>query len=244
VYLVLHDLGPAGNIIPIHPKLKKIMCLSEWHVSHFLESFPQFKDITVPFHYGIDGIQAGKKVPNSFIYSSFPNRGLKPLLEMWPYITRKYTDATLHIYSDVDGEWVNRNFPDEMKAIRLLLNQKGVVYHGWVSKKELAKAWETASVWLYPCTFRETFCLTALEAAKSKTLVLTNNLAALENTVGDRGLIVKGDPTTMEWQRAALQTLFETTDKEKEELIERNYEWACTHGWDARAAEFAQLYLT
>jgi tetratricopeptide (TPR) repeat protein len=244
VYLVLHDLGPSGNIIPVHPKLKKIFCLSEWHVSHFLESFPQFTNITVPFHYGIDGIQAGKKVPNSFIYSSFPNRGLKQLLEMWPYVIKKYTDATLHIYSDVEGEWVNRHFPDEMNAIRLLLNQKGVVYHGWVSKKELAKAWETASVWLYPCTFRETFCLTALEAAKSKTLVVTNNLAALENTVGDRGLVVKGDPTTMEWQTAALRSLFELSEKEKERLIERNYAWACTRGWDARAAEFAGLYLT
>lgn len=243
IYLVLHDLGPTGNIIPIHPKLKKVFCLSEWHVSHFLETFPHFKNITVPFHYGINDLLIGKKVPHSFIYSSFPNRGLRPLLEIWPQITKKWSDAVLHIYSDVDGAWVNQHFPEEMNVIRVLLNQKGVVYHGWVSKPELAKAWETASVWLYPCTFRETFCLTALEAAKSKTLVVTNNLAALENTVADRGIVVKGDANTKEWQSVALQALFEVSDKEKKQLVEKNYEWACTHGWDARAREFSEMYL-
>jgi glycosyltransferase involved in cell wall biosynthesis len=143
----------------------------------------------------------------------------------------------------VDGAWVNQHFPEEMNVIRVLLNQKGVVYHGWVSKPELSRAWETASVWLYPCTFRETFCLTALEAAKSKTLVVTNNLAALENTVADRGIVVKGDVNTKEWQSAALRALFETSDKEKKQLVEKNYEWACTHGWDARAREFSEMYL-
>ncbi len=37
----------------------------------------------------------------------------------------------------------------------------------------LEDAWKTADIWFYPCTFMETFCLTALEAAKSKTFVIT-----------------------------------------------------------------------
>jgi hypothetical protein len=54
----------------------------------------------------------------------------------------------------------------------------------------------------------ETFCLTALEAASSKTFAITNDLAALQNTVGNRGAIINGDPTTQTWQDLALQKLF------------------------------------
>ena len=54
VYLVVHDLTPTGVIIPIDKKLKKIFCLTEWHVEYFTEIYPSLKNITVPFYYGID----------------------------------------------------------------------------------------------------------------------------------------------------------------------------------------------
>ena len=128
LYMVLHDLTPSGVVLPLHPKFKKVFCLSEWHVSHFLSIFPQFNGITVPFYYCIDvnkfasvskgelgGLSSGNirfdimepKVKNKFIYSSFPNRGLLQLLQMWPSIIARYPDASLHIYADVDGKWVN-----------------------------------------------------------------------------------------------------------------------------------------
>ena len=54
IYLVLHDLGPTGVIIPLHPKIKKILCLTDWHVDYFLGSFYHFKERTESFSYGID----------------------------------------------------------------------------------------------------------------------------------------------------------------------------------------------
>ena len=54
IYLILHHLQLSGNVIPIHNKIKNVFCLTEWHKSHFLETFPQFKDITFSLHYGID----------------------------------------------------------------------------------------------------------------------------------------------------------------------------------------------
>jgi tetratricopeptide (TPR) repeat protein len=248
VHMVLHDLGPTGNIIPIHKKLKTIFCLTEWHVSYFLDSFPQFKYITKPFYYGIDPkfLQVKEKIANKFIYSSFPNRGLLPLLKMWSRIKERYSDATLHIYSDVNGKWANENYPTVLQEIRDILETKpdGVFYHGWVSKKELADSWSTASIWMYPCTFMETFCLTALECASSKTLVVCNDLAALQNTVRDRGLVIPGDVNTSEWQEEALRALFETSEEEKRRLIEKNYEWAQTMSWKQQAERFIKQYLS
>jgi len=257
VYFVIHDLTPSGVVIPINKKLKNIFCLTEWHVEYFTAIFPSLKDITFPFYYGIDvtnfilSKEKSTKKPHSFIYSSFPNRGLLELLQMWPRIYEHQSNASLHIYSDVDNKWSNDVEPGKMNQIRELLQKYGggmnVYYHGWVDKKTLAKAWVSADIWFYPCTFMETFCLTALEAAATKTLAVTNNLAALQNSVGNRGVIIKGDATTKEWQDRALVKLFKVMDdaneKYKNTLIDANYKWAMDMSWESRATALLDTYV-
>jgi len=263
VYFVVHDLTPSGIVIPIDNKLKKIFCLTEWHVDYFTQFFPSLKHITVPFYYGIDfqNFKTDCKNDNiyfkqqyKFIYSSFPNRGLLQLLQMWPKIYQFQSLASLHIYCDVDGKWVNEVQPEMMIQIRQLMidynvkeNGMNIYYYGWVSKKVLSEAWTTSDIWFYPCTFMETFCLTALEAAITKTLVITNNLAALENTVGDRGVIIKGDATTEEWQQETLLKIKIYLDPEnkylKNELIKRNFEWASELSWESQAKKLLDEYI-
>jgi hypothetical protein len=91
----------------------------------------------------------------------------------------------------------------------------------------------------------ETFCLTALEAAKTKTLVITNHLAALQNTVGDRGIIIEGDPTTSKWQNKALEIIKDviTTNKDYNEYIHRNYEWASNLTWKNQANNLLNNFI-
>ena len=265
VYFVIHDLTPSGIVIPIDKKLKQIFCLTEWHVECFTSIFPQLKPITTHFYYGcafnnknrlenIEESKIVKKIPYSFIYSSFPNRGLLQLLQMWPKIYEFQPKATLHIFADVNNKWSNDVEPEKMQAIRTLLedyskreNGLGVHYHGWVKKNVLKDAWETADIWFYPCTFMETFCLTALEAASTKTFVITNDLAALQNTVGDRGCTIKGDPTTNEWQEEALKKIYFCLDPAnidlKNMLINRNYEWASLLTWEKQAKKLLDNYI-
>ena len=259
VYLVVHDLTPSSIVIPIDKKLKKIFCLTEWHVEYFTQIYPSLKNITVPFYHGIDFNKFKNenimlKEQYKFIYSSFPNRGLLQLLEMWPKIYEFQPLASLHIYCDVDGKWVNQVQGEMMNKIRKLMSEYGIqqnnmniYYHGWVNKQTLAKAWLTADIWFYPCTFMETFCLTALEAALTKTLVITNNLAALQNTVGNRGVVIKGDSNNIEWQENALIKIKKYLDPEnihlKNELIERNFEWASKLSWASQSKKLLDEHI-
>lgn len=258
VYFVAHDLTPSGVVIPKDLKLKRIFCLTEWHVSYLTSIFPDLAAITVPFYYGIDNkfkiSNSVDKIKNKFIYSSFPNRGLLQLLQMWPTIYGRHPTSTLHIYADVNHKWSNDVEPDKMNEIKKLLiaydyanNGYGINYHGWVDKRILAESWLSADIWFYPCTFMETFCLTALEAASSKTLCVTNDLAALQNTVGNRGVIVPGDASTAEWQQAALGVLFhimdDTNRHQKEELIRINHEWSQTLSWESQANRMLQEHI-
>ena len=197
-----------------------------------------------------------EKKPHSFIYSSFPNRGLLELLQMWPQIVEKYSDASLHIYADVNGKWVNSVEKEKMIQIRALLDEyqnqdknqnknKNIHYHGWVNKSVLSEAWKSAEYWFYPCTFAETFCLTAVEAALSKTLAVTNGLAALQNTVGSRGICIEGDTSTKEWQEKALIELFSIMENrvKREELIHTNYTWASTLSWEYQTNKLLNEYI-
>jgi hypothetical protein len=253
IYFIMHDLGPSINIIIDNYKLKRIFCLTEWHVEYFLAMYPIFKGKTSAFSYGInETFIVNKDVikrPLSFIYSSFPNRGLLPLLKMWKRIIDKYPLATLNIYCDLDQKWVNNVCPDTIKEIKELLNDAttttNVINHGWVDKSILASAWKESEYWLYPCTFLETFCLTALESASSRTLAITAKLGALINTVDDRGLMIEGDPNTIEWQNNCLSQLFEIIENpdKKKELLDKNWLNSKEQTWGKRAKDLLMNYL-
>ena len=257
VYLVVHDLSPSGTVIPKDNKLKNIFCLTEWHSNYLKNIFPTLQDIIKPFNYGIDNRfknKVNQKIKNKFIYSSFPNRGLLQLLQMWPKIFEKEPSSSLYIYADVNNKWSNDVEPAKMNEIRILLdkykvnkNGLGIHYCGWVKKNELADAWLTSEFWFYPCTFMETFCLTALEAASSKTLAITNHLAALQDTVGNRGVIINGDATTQEWQDQALKQIFyymdEKNKNQKEKFININYEWSLNLTWEKQANKLIKDYI-
>ncbi len=255
IYMVLHDLGPTGQIIPLKPNFKKILCLTDWHTEYFSQNFPNLRPITESFGYGVDfkyfqNDQIQKK-KNTFIFSSFANRGLLQVLEMWDSIKQilKTPQPKLKIFCNLDHHWVKKHHGEVLNKIKTLLNEKKddptIEVKGWVSKKELGDTWLETEYWLYPCTFQETFCLTALEAAITKTVVISNDLAALQNTVGDRGLVIPGDASTPEWQNLALEGIqyLENNPQIKQHLINKNYNWAIQNSWEQRAIEFIKKYI-
>ena len=254
VYLILHDLIPDGEIMIDNSRLHNVFCLSDYHSNLIKKMFPSLENKIATFGYGIDfesfnNIQGIQKIKNKFIYSSFPNRGLLKLLQLWPRIIERYPDATLHIHSDVNGSWVNNVVPHIIKEIKSLLEiSKNIVYHGWTSKKILYENWLSSDIWFYPTNFIETFCLTAVEAAVSKTLVVTTNVGALINTVGNNGILIDGyrvGDDENEWDNNALQTLFKIMDEPqlKEKYINLNYNWYKNITWRSRTYELLEKYL-
>jgi len=249
-YCILHDLLREYEIIvPTNPqKLKGILCISEWHKNYFIEKLPSFKNITRSISYGIDleSFPTESKQKYSFIYSSFPTRGLYWLLKMFPKIVEKYPDAKLNVFCNTKHHFaqeVNKQMMDEIDI--MLDEQKGyVTNHGWVAKNVLREFWVKSHIWLYPCIFRETCCLTAYEAAASKTLAITNNLAALEESVGDRGICIPGNPETPDWRDKTLNEVFKVLESDYENLIDKNYEWIKNKQYEIVTRDFIGKYIS
>ena len=248
IYFVLHDLKASGNIIPLDVRLKKIFCLSEWHKNYFLNEFPSMKDRIDIFPNGINLNSFSNKIikiKNSFIYSSFPNRGLLQLLRMFPEIRRRVPNSTLNIFCDLNNGYVLSVAKKEIEEIIVLLSQQKdyVTNHGFQSKNELYEHMLRSEIWLYPCTFKETFCVTALEMAAAGVLAITTDLAALKETVGDRGIMISGDPNSKEWVDTVIGRLVEISNDTKLGLVKKNREWAALHNWTTLTHRFVKSYI-
>ena len=249
IYLVLHDLLRDNEIIHISDNLKNILCLTEWHKQHVLQHFPSLEKRISVMSYAVDTFKfPEKKVkPFSFIFPSFPNRGLLQLLRIFPEILKKYPQATLNVFCDTKMDWLQKNFKEDMDLIELHLNQPNVTNHGWVSESVLQKYWSESHVLFYPCVFKETYCRVVLEAAASKTLVVTNDLAALNETVSNRGIIIPGDANSDEWKKKALSALFEVLDNPFicHAYVQKNYQWALIDkNYKKVINDFSNLYIT
>ena len=246
VHFIMHDVRPSGNIIPVNAKLRNIFCLSEWHKSLFLSQFPQFSAITHALNYGVHACEGpgpdSTAAPASFIYSSFANRGLSTVLEIWPQIRKKYSNATLSVFCDLENQWALTNHGPEIAVVKKLLADlvcEGVHNYGWVSKPCLREHWARAMVWLYPCRFEETFCHTALEAAASKTLAITNGLAALDETAA-RERTVRIEGGIMDCLEKGLDPSGNLSAVGKQ-LVDANYRWASEKTWENQTKMFKNL---
>ena len=246
-YFVLHDTAHQGEIIPVSNYLKNVMCISRWHVGQFCGFFPQLADRCVNISYGLDISQFPQEIekePYTFIYPSFPNRGLLVLLRLFPKIVAKFPEARLHTFCNTKNVWVQTEYKADMDEVeRLYEQQKDYVFnHGWVNRKVLNEYWARSSIWFYPCTFKETCCLTSYEAAASKTLVISNHLAALAESIGDRGIII--DETNEENMLTAVFDALENPEKYNY-LVERNYAWVRDErNFNTVVSDFESKYIT
>lgn len=259
VYLVLHDLVIPSELIPTN--IKKILCISDWHKNHVLEYYPQFTGKVDVISYGIniEEFPVKKIQPGSFIYSSFPNRGLVHLLEMFPKITEKFPWVKLDIFCDLNHPFAwKHNREDMEKIIKMVGEQKNVYNHGWVNGEKLREYWGSSHIWFYPCSFLETCCLTAYEAGASQTVVITDDLAGLKESVGNRGIVIpvvqeqvselvsKNIPYTEEWREKALEKVYGVLSGQIDtaEIVERNWQFMRRKHYDIVVRDFCEKYVS
>lgn len=246
---MLHDLVRPGEIINREENMEKILCLTEWHRQRTAFDMPDLADKLDVMSYGLDTalFEKKEKIPYSFIYPSFPTRGLYNLLKIFPRIVEKYPTAHLNIFCDMNHSWCNDTKKEEMAECRRMLEEQKehITNHGWVNGETLRSYWATSHVWFYPTTFEETCCLTAWEAAASRTLAVSTDVAALQESVGDRGIIIPGNASTEAWQEQALIKLFEILPQTElvKDYLERNYNWICEKKYEIVVNDFVNRFV-
>jgi glycosyltransferase involved in cell wall biosynthesis len=137
------------------------------------------------------------------VYSSSADRGLDALLAMWPRIRAEVPDAELHVFYGFNTLDAIAIHNPNLAAFKLAILKKvdelggetgGVFLRGRVGQVELADEMMQATVLAYPTAFLETSCITAMEARAAGLPIVASGLGALNETVGDHGILIPWGP--------------------------------------------------
>lgn len=140
-----------------------------------------------------------ERVPGKCIHLATPERGLEPLLDIWPAIQREVPGASLHLFSSFKGWRVNDDdnanmcggIYDRIKA--MIADGYHIVNHQHANAAEIRRHLLESQLYLYPTRhFSETCCISALEASAAGVPIVATARAALMERVNDfeTGLLV------------------------------------------------------
>ena len=229
-------LGEPEIINKWNSRINNVVCLTPWHKNFFSDKYPVIKDKIVTINNGIINEMfkhpLNQKVPNRFIYTSCPERGLGRLLQLWPQILEKYPDATLKISS-------YNNFPknaEEDKMLEYIKQTPSIEHLGRLGRDALYELMSSGDVWLYPSYWPETSCITALEMLRSEVVCVYYPVAGLTNTMEDYGIPIK--------EGQELEVLFSITEEQKDILRFTGRRYAETSTWAERAKVWCNMIFS
>jgi glycosyltransferase involved in cell wall biosynthesis len=211
---------------------------------------PRFESIERSWHW----LESGRAP--TLAYFSTPFRGLDVLLLAFPLIRRAIPDAKLRIHSGM--QTYRRNEQDQLfnSLYEVARVMPGVDSTGPIGQKELAESIRRSDVLAYPCTFRETSCITVMEAAAAGLLIETTDLAALPETLdGFANLIaaataVERENLSMfatryaEAMVGAYEAAMSAPELTKQNLMAQMHHFQSQNTWGKRAIDWENILLS
>lgn len=193
----------------------KVAYVSDYHRRQWEDLLPQLSPLGWVTRNGLDLSLVPKgrtKDPNRIIHISRPERGLGPLLQMWPQLREQVPHATLQIcryssmYDDEGWGQVCRGYDAAVEHVNQAVG--GITYLGELTKPQLYEAISDAAVMWYPGVnnFAETSCIAALEAQACGTPFVGSYKGALPETAPD-AVLIAGDAHSPEYQAEAVNAV-------------------------------------
>ena len=225
----------------LQQNVDRIFCVSEWHRQSFIRQFqlPPEKIVATRNGFAPELVpEHGSRLAAACAYTSTPFRGLDILLRVFPDIRRRVDTATLDVFSSMQVYgWNNEDDRNAFGAVYGAAEQPGVQWRGSVRQPELLQALARTGLLLYPNTFEETSCISAIEAQASGCVVVTSAKAGLPETVAhnETGICIEGDPRSESYQRQFIEAscglmrnndLFHKMSAAARERAFRRYAWS------------------
>lgn len=233
-WLICQDIDyrlPGHELTPERAqKFARIVALCGPHAQYLKWAHPEVRERVCISSNGIkaETIQEILKSPpprnpHRLMYASSPDRGMEYLLKLFPRILELVPDAELHVYYGFDNVEKVEKFMPRVKVnnarLKALLDQPGVVHHGRTPQAELLREWFQAGVWCHTSNFRETSCITCMDAQACGAVPVTQPVWAIAENV-QHGIFIHGS-LEMELVRAryVLETFKLLMDPERQATI-------------------------
>ena len=178
-----HDQYTSVDFKGFSEHVDKVVGISPFHAKFLYDTYgvDGMIPIDLPVRvYDYEGFDITAKDPNSCIFTSVPDRGLKEMLRYWRPLHAIYPDKVLSITSDYRLWGAEEPRNDEYRYVAQ--KQENVNFMGAVTRSQLIQTQLQASYLLYPCTYDELFCYTIAEALVAGCYTITTNQGACATT--------------------------------------------------------------
>lgn len=158
-------------------KVKKIIAVSEYHKNEIIEELGIDESLVHVIYNTFDPVEKDltkfKDVDKvKLLWTSGGERGLTILLNSIVELGDK------NITLDILGNGVPGLFDESGSALNV--DHPGVKYHGRVSKREVLTLLKDSHIFAYPSIYKETFCLSLVEAISANMIPIYPKYGALE----------------------------------------------------------------
>jgi glycosyltransferase involved in cell wall biosynthesis len=178
-------------------KIDMFLVQSEFHRNNLSDYYGIDKDRFHIVNNSFSPIEYKEKEGDkiTFIYISQSDRGLNALLQAFGKVKNKNIELIIHTCpceECICPEIISYD-------AKVILDQDPrIKMMGFSTKEQYIDTLQKAHVYVYPCTFQETACISVMEAMSAGVMVITTDLGALPETTNGFAKIIKDCPITDE----------------------------------------------
>lgn len=244
-YLWCHDLITGGCENGLNAD--QMLCLTPFHKAyvHAMQGVPKEKIVVTKNGVNFDKFNFVRpaKNQNKIVWMSSPDRGLDRCMMACDEIRITNPDIELHVYYGLENLYKYGLAAQAESLKGMMAERPWVKYHGFTEQSKMYRDVADAAVWLHPCNFIETFCITALEMLNLAVYPVTRRLGALADTLSipeSQGLATLLDHDCLEKHEIAAYAK-EVNDAIREKKWERLNGLKFGSDWSDVAKEWLEL---
>ncbi len=114
------------------------------------------------------------------VFHSEPYRGLDILLDAFSIINNP--DIELHVIGDLDTKTIDWKIEIQNRIKECISLDSRIIYHGRLSNDDVRKQLQECHIFAYPSIWRETSCISLIEAMSAGLYCITNSFTVLPET--------------------------------------------------------------
>lgn len=251
-YLWCHDLKTQGAENTDH--YEKILCLTPFHKRYAMatQGIPEDKIIVTrngikPDRFNDRSTTSNpyltRKNPNKIVFPSSPDRGLDRAMLVLDKVRETYPDLELHVFYGIEHlhKWGHAELQARLEV--MIKERSWVKYHGATQQDVLMTHLKEAVIWLHPCDFIETSCITAMEMICAGVYPVTRRLGGLMDTLAlpeklGMATLLDSDCITESQYKLYIDATLEALNEKKWERVGLDPN---TLSWESVAREWLEI---
>lgn len=190
--LYLHDLpgDPESNFLRDkneQNKFHKFVFVSNWQMQGYIQAYDIPWSKCVVLRNAIDSIEVHEKPKDEIrlIYTSTPHRGLNILLPVFDKLCEKYDNIHLDVFSSFKIYGWEQRDESYQPLYDYIEKHDSMTYHGSQPNDVVRKALKKSHIFAYPSVWKETSCLSLMEAMSAGLVCVHSNYGALYETAAN-----------------------------------------------------------